>query len=50
MLELTIMILRNLDKVNYKDKCGYTPLHLAAMYDEMEAMRVLLEAGVSLML
>lgn len=30
-----------------RDKCGYTPLHLAAMHDEAEAMRTLLEAGVS---
>lgn len=29
-----------------RDKCGYTPLHLAAMHDEAEAMRTLLEAGV----
>lgn len=44
------MVSRNMVKVNCKDKCGYTPLHLAAMHDEMEAMRVLLEAGVSLLL
>lgn len=44
------MSLRNMGKVNCKDKCGYTPLHLAAMHDETGAMRVLLEAGVSLML
>lgn len=31
-----------------KDGCGYTPLHLAAMHDEEGAMKVLIEAGVSL--
>lgn len=33
-------------KVNCKDECGYTPLHLAAMHDEAASMRLLLEAGV----
>lgn len=35
------------NKVDCKDKCGYTPLHLAAMHDHADAIRVLLEAGVS---
>lgn len=34
-------------QVDSKDKCGYTPLHLAAMHEEADAIRILMDAGVS---
>lgn len=44
---LSRFVSRHILQADSRDKCGYTPLHLAAMHDEVGAMGVLLEAGVS---